>query len=128
MFRIFFLSLHLKMHVCWNEVLHHPVNNKLTFQKYYIFHMTKNSYRRFLCGRHTISERCYILYCSLFTTFTHCRHNSIVYEVSKQHKYHSKYSKCHCSELGHFSTFSNRFHFDTTFTHKTESHKRSCLT
>jgi len=64
--------------------------------------MTKYIYRQFLCGPHTVAERSYILYCSLFTTFIHCRHNSTVYAVSKQHKYHIKYSKYHWSELGNF--------------------------
>ena len=61
--------------------------------------------------------------------FIHCRHNSIVYAVSKQHKHHSTYpSMFHCYEPGHFATFSPRFHFNTTFTHKTASYKPSGLT
>ena len=62
-------------------------------------------------------------------TFIHCRHNSIVYAVSKQHKHHSTYpSMGHCYEPGHFATFSPWFHFNTTFTHKTASHIQSCVT
>jgi len=61
--------------------------------------------------------------------FIHCRHNSIVYAVSKQHKHHSTYpSMCQCCEPGHFATFFPRFHFNTTFTHKTASHIQSCVT
>jgi len=104
--RIFLISPHLSRHVCWKDVLHQTVNNILTFQKYYIFHMNKNSYRQFLCGPHTVSKRCYILYCSLFTTFIHCWHNSTVYADSKQHKHHSTYpAKCHRYEPVHFATF-----------------------
>ena len=33
-----------------------------------------------------------------------------------------------CYEPGHFATFSHNFHFNTTFTRKTTSHKRSGLT
>jgi len=114
------------MHVCRKDVLHETVNNILTFQKYYIFHMTINSYRRFLCGPHTVSERWCIAHCSLFMTFTNCRHNSSVNGVRKQHKHHSTYpSKCHWNEPGHFATFSSRCHFNTFFTQKTASHKRS---
>jgi len=37
-------------------------------------------------------------------TFIHCRHNSVAYAVSKQHKHHSTYpSMCHCYEPGHFA-------------------------
>ena len=31
--RIFLISPHLKVHVCWKDVLHQPVNNILIFQK-----------------------------------------------------------------------------------------------
>jgi len=89
--------------------------------------MNKNSYRPFLCGPHTVSERCYILYSSLFTTFIHCMENYIVYTVSKQQKNHIIYSKYHCSELGNFATFppcSISTQFSHTRLHLTKCHIR----
>ena len=48
-----------------------------------------------------------IAHCSLFMTFIHRRHKSIVYRFNKHHKHHSTYtSMCHCYEPGHFATFS----------------------
>jgi hypothetical protein len=75
-------------------------------KKNYIFHLAK-TYHRLHYVAQTVSERCFIAHCSLFMNFTHCRHNSIVYRVSKQHKHHSTYlSMCHCNEILHFATFS----------------------
>jgi len=38
--------------------------------------------------------------------FPHCRHNFVIYAVSKQHKHHSTYpAMCHRYEPGHFATF-----------------------
>jgi len=80
----------------------------------------KNSYHKHPYEPQTISKWCCISHCSLFMTFIHCRHNSIVYTVSKQHKHHSTYpSICQCYEPGHFATFSPRSHFNNSFTHKT---------
>ena len=65
----------------------------------------------------------WIAQCSLFITFINCRHNVIVYGVSKQHKHHSTYpSMCHCYEPGHFATFS------LSSTSTPLSHKRQHLT
>jgi hypothetical protein len=69
-----------------------------------------------------------MLHCALSVIHDvyYCRHNSNIYAVSKQNKHHSTYpSMCHCYEPGHFSTFSPRFHFNTTFTYKTTFHKQS---
>ena len=66
--------------------------------------MAKNTYSRLLCGPQTLSELCCSAQCSLFVTFIHCRHNSIVYGVSKQLKYHTIYSKFQCSEQDNLQT------------------------
>ena len=116
------------MHVCWKDVLHQAVTNILTFQKNYMLHLAKYTFHRFLCGPQTLSEWCCSAQCSLLVTFTQCRHNSTVYKGSKQHKHHSTYpSMCHCYEPGYCHIFAH-FHLNTTFTHKTASHRRSGLT
>jgi hypothetical protein len=67
-----------------------------------------------------------IAHCSLFMPFIHFKHNSTVYSVSKQHKHHSTYpSMCHCSEPGHFATFSP--HSSTTPLSHTTLHLTNCL-
>jgi len=125
---IVLISPHLKIHVCWKDVLHQPVDIILTFQNNYILHLAK-IYHRLHYRTQAAPDRFCIAHCSLFMPFIHCRHNSTVYRVSKQHKHHSTYpSMYHCYEPGHFATFSPKFHLNTTFTHKTASHKRSSLT
>jgi hypothetical protein len=60
-----------------------------------------------------------MLHCALFVlqAFIQCRHNSIIYIVSKKHKFHSTYpSRCHCHEPGHFATFSP-YSTSTPFSH-----------
>jgi hypothetical protein len=76
-----------------------------------------------------IMRRMWIAHCSLFLALIYFMHNSTVFAVSKQHKHHSTNpSMCHCSEPGHFATFSPTFYFNTTYTYNTATHKLSRLT
>ena len=43
--RIFLISPHLKMHVCWKEVLYQAINNIMIFKKKYILYLAKNTVR-----------------------------------------------------------------------------------
>ena len=118
--RTFLISPHMKIHVCWKDVLHQLVNTVLTQtmrKKKYFLHLAKILYHRLHNRAQTVTEKCCIAYCSLFMRFIHCRHSFVIYAVSKQHKHHSMYpSLCHCYEPGHFATFpqpvplQNHFH------------------
>jgi len=77
------------------------------YKENYILHLAKTSHHRPHYAAQTVPEWCCMAHCSLFMPFIHCRHNSIVYAVSKQHKHHSTYpSMCHCYGPGHRSAIS----------------------
>jgi hypothetical protein len=54
--RIFLISLHLKIHVCWKDVLHQRGNTPLKLQKNYILHLAKNSCHRLQYRAKTVPE------------------------------------------------------------------------
>ena len=73
----------------------------------YILHRTENSYHRLHCRAQRVPEWCCIAHCSSFMPFIHCRHNFVIYGVSKHHKHHSIYpSMCHWYEPGYFAKLS----------------------
>ena len=97
--RTFFVSPNPKIHVRWKDVLHQTraVFVHRQFEKNILFSSGQNFFPQTPLQNQTVPERCFVAYSSLFMTFTHSRHNVVMYGVSKQLKHDSTYTlMCHC--------------------------------
>ena len=127
--RIFLISPHLKIQVCWKDVLHQPVNTVLTIQNI-ISCMRPN----IPVTDSTIENKQYPKDAALRTIRSSWHLSTVgtallftepVSSTNITVHFFQSYTILNQDSLQHFSP---RYHINTTFTHNTASHKKSCFT
>jgi len=124
--RIFLISPHLKIRVCWKDVLPRPVNNIFIFPKNFYLAFAQTYLTQIPLGPQAVSEWCCIAHFTLFTLST--SGTSVLFTKSVKSINITAHILQYVTLMNqNTSQHFPRFHFNTTFTHATATHKRSGL-